>query len=218
MILAIRLSLPYAIGVVLIAAPLLTISLVLSTSRPRIVSTMFLVGWATGIITAAGIIVAFVDVSAPRGLPPATLAVIRIVLGVTLGILAIRSWRKRADASEGPPKWISNLANWSTSRAFVVGFSLSSINPKNLAPVAAGAAAILGASQTPLEQAVAIVAFAAVASLGIATPVILRAIGGRVDNALDGATEWMTKHAEMLSIVVLAILAVVLTSTGIVDL
>ena len=225
MLQAIRQSVPFAIGVVVIAAPLLTIALVLATSATKRVSSMFVIGWAAGITTVLSLIVAFVDTTAPsRGISPNALAVIRIGLGAILvffafrtAAAALRSWRERRTGEAAtPPAMIRKLASWSARRSFITGFSLSSINPKNLAPTAAGAAAILEASQAAFEQAFAIIVFTIIASLGIATPTVLSAFGGQqIKSALIRATGWMTSHAETISAIVLAVLGVVLLVKGI---
>jgi len=225
MLQAVRQSVPLAIGVVVIAAPLLTIALVLATSATRHVSSMFIIGWAAGIMTVLGVIVAFVDTTVPsRGIAPHALAVIRIGIGAILVLLAIRtakaavrSWhRRRAGGAVTPPAMIRNLAGWSARRSFITGLSLSAVNPKNVAPTAAGAAAILEASQAPLEQAFAIIVFTFIASLGIAIPAVLSALGGqRVNSALVRASGWMTRHAETVSAVVLTVLGIVLLVKGI---
>ena len=217
-------SLPFAIGVIVVAAPLLTIALVLATSAARRVSSMFVVGWGIGIVTVLALIVAFVDTTRPsRDISPAVLAAIRIALGGVLGLLAFRtagsafdSWkRRRAGEVVTPPAMIRKLANWSPRRAFITGFSLSSINPKNLAPTAAGAVAILEATQAPLEQTIAIIVFTLIASFGIAIPNALSVFGGqRINSALNRCAEWMTRHAEMISAIVLVVLSAVLLING----
>jgi len=89
---AVRHSLPFAIGVVVIATPLLTIALVLATSATRRVSSMFDIGWADSIMTVLAVIVAFGGTTAsPRGISPHALAVIRIGLGAILTFLAFRT-------------------------------------------------------------------------------------------------------------------------------
>jgi threonine/homoserine/homoserine lactone efflux protein len=225
MLQAVRQSVPFAIGVVVIAAPLLTIALVLATSATKRVSSMFVIGWAAGIMTVLGVIVAFVDTTVPsRGISPHALALIRIGLGAILAFLAfrtataaVRSWhQRRSGGPVTPPAMIRNLASWSARRSFLTGFSLSSVNPKNVAPIAAGAAAMLEASQAPLEQAFAIIVFTIIASLGIAMPTLLSAFGGQqINSALVRASRWMTSRAETISAIVLAVLAVVLLVKGI---
>jgi threonine/homoserine/homoserine lactone efflux protein len=213
MISAIYSGLPTAIGIALSAAPIVAVVLMLVTTRPQFVSAMFLCGWAVGIMTVAGIVIAFVDTSTPRGLPPRVGAVIRIVLGIVLAVLAVRSLRKKTDS---PSKLTESLATWSAKRAFAVGFALGSINPKNLALTVSGATAILAASMVPFEQLLAVAVFAAVASLSIATPVVLQAVGGqRVSDALQRASQWMTRNGKTISGIVLAILAVVLMWVGV---
>ncbi len=225
MLRAILQSVPFAIGVVVIAAPLLTIALVLATSATKRVSSMFVIGWAAGIATVLSVIIAFVDTTVPsRGISPHALAVIRIGLGAILAFFAFRtaaaavqSWRQRRDGGAAtPPAMIRKLASWSARRSLITGFSLSSINPKNLAPTAAGAAAILEASQAPLEQAIAIIVFTVIASLGVALPTVLSAFGGQqINRVLVRAAGWMTNHAETISAIVLAVLCVVLLVKGI---
>ena len=225
MLQAVRQSVPFAIGVVVIAAPLLTIALVLATSATRRVSSMFVIGWAAGVMTVLGVIVAFVDTTVPsRGISPRALAVIRIGLGTILAFLAFRAataaarpWRqRRAGGAVTPPAMIRNLASWSARRSFITGFSLSSVNPKNVAPTAAGAAAILDASQAPLEQAFAIIVFTIIASLGIAIPTLLSAFGGQqISSAPVRPSGWMTSQAETISAIVLTVLGVVLLVKGI---
>jgi threonine/homoserine/homoserine lactone efflux protein len=214
-------ALPFAIGVIVIAAPLLTIALVLATTATMRVSMMFVVGWAAGIMAVLTLIVVFADTTRPsREISPSVVATIRIVLGAVLAFLAFRTAgsvieRKRSDEATTPPSMIEKLASWSPRRAFITGFSLSSINPKNLAPTAAGAVAILEATQAPLEQAVAIIVFTLVASLGIAAPTALSVFGGQhINSALDRCAEWMTRHAEVISAIVLVALSAVLLVKG----
>ncbi len=209
-------SLPYAVAVVLSAAPILALVLVMVTTRPTRVSVMFLVGWLGGILTVAGILVAFVDAAARPRLPETANGIVRLVLGGILAMLAVRSWQKRDEAGDAPPKWLSNIKRWSPSRALGVGYALGTLNPKNLALVASGAAAILGTSAAARQQAVAVLVFSVVASMGIAVPIAMRELGGPVMNrVLDRAARWMTANGKTISSVVLAIIAVVLVVTGV---
>jgi hypothetical protein len=211
---AIRAALPYGVAIVLSAAPILAIVLLMVTSRPTRISLLFLLGWAAGIATVASLIVAFVDTSVPRGGPSTLGAVVKILLGVTLGVLAVRSWMRRTGA--GPPGWMSGVMGWSPSRALSTGFALGSVNPKNLALVTSGAASILEATSIPFEQAAAIAVLAAVASLGIAAPIALKAVGGQaVSGGLERAATWMKTHGKAISAIVLSIIAVVLIAKGV---
>jgi Sap, sulfolipid-1-addressing protein len=207
-------SLPYAVAVVLSAAPILAVVLLMVTTRPARVSTMFLVGWLGGILTLAGLLVGVVDLSGRPRLSETVGGIVRIVLGGILALLALRSWQQRGEAAEGS-RLLTNIGRWSPTRAFAVGFGLGSVNPKNLALVASGATAILAASTAPRAQAVAVVVFAIVASLGVAIPIVLREMGGpAVNRVLERAAKWMTAHGKIISSAVLAIIALILVVAG----
>lgn len=180
---------------------------------------MFLLGWALGILTVAAVLVAFVDLSVRPRLPETAGAVVKTVLGATLAVLAVRGWRKRGVKGADTPRWVSGIARWSTTRAFSVGFGLGAVNPKNLALVATGATAILESAATLRDHALAVLVFAIVASLGIATPILLRELGGPAMNrGLERASRWMTVHGKTISAAVVAIIAVVLLVAGLGDL
>jgi hypothetical protein len=213
--LAISRSLPTAIGIVLCTSPVLAVVLLLVTTRPRRVSTLFLAGWSAGILTVAGVVVGFVDTSVRRGLPPTAAALARIALGVILALFAVRAWRRRR-SDRSPPKMLAKVASWSGRRAFTVSFALGAVNPKTFALTVSGATAILGASALAFEQAVAVLVFAAVASVGVATPIVLHAVGGpSVTRQLERAARWVRANGKLLSAGVLALLAVMLLSAGV---
>lgn len=212
---AIPSSLPYALAIVVSTAPILAIVLVMVTTRPARISTMFLLGWALGVLTVAGVLVGFVDLSVRPRLPETAGAIVKTILGAMLAIMAVRAWRQRGANRAAAPKWLSGIARWSASRSFSVGFGLGSVNPKNLALVASGATAILASATTSREHVIAVLVFAIVASLGIATPLLLRELGGPTMNrGLEHASRWMTVHGKTISTVVIAIIAVLLLVTG----
>src|SRR5262245_53461112 len=119
---AIGSSLPYAVAIALSAAPILAIVLVMVTTRPVQVPAMFLLGWATGILLIAAVLVALGDISVGPRLPATVGAIVLVVAGVAVGVLALRSWRQRSEARDVPPKWLASIPQWSESRALTVGF------------------------------------------------------------------------------------------------
>jgi hypothetical protein len=216
---AVSSALPYAVAIVVSTAPILALVLVMVTTRPPRIATMFLLGWALGILAVAGILVGLVDLSVRPRLPDTAAAIVKALLGAVLAVMAIRAWRRRGAPGADAPAWLSGIARWSTSRAFSVGFGLGSVNPKNLALVASGATAILAAATSSREHVVAVLVFALVASTGIAAPILLRELGGPAMNrGLERASRWMTAHGKTISMAVIAIIAVVLLVAGLRDL
>ena len=212
---AIGSSLPYAVAIALSAPPILALVVVMVTIRPVKVPAMFLLGWTTGILLVAGVLVGLVDLSVGPRLPATVGTIVLIVGGVAVGVLALRSWRQRSGARDVPPKWLASITRWSESRALRVGFTLGSVNPKNVVLVAAGAAAMLEASTAPGELTIAVMVFAVVSSLGVATPILLREFGGsRMNSGLERAAQWMTVHSKSLSTAVLIIIAIVMLGNG----
>ena len=211
---AIRDALPAALAIAISAAPILVIVLMLVTTRPARVAWTFLAGWALGIATAASIIVVAVDVSVPRGRPTAAGALARVLLGIGLLALAVRSWRRRAAA--GTPKWMTGAGSWSAARALAIAFALGAVNPKNLALTAAGMSSVLDATDLPREQAAAVAVFAVIASLSLAIPILLGTAGGpRIRGSLSRAGEWMTANGKTISVAVLAAIGIVLVVGGV---
>ncbi len=206
-------ALPYALALAVSAAPILAVVLIMITTRPPKVSAMFLAGWYLGILAVATVLVAFVDLSLRPRLHPVAAAIVRIVLGCVLAVLAVRSWRNRDSAESGS---LARLSTWSATRALVVGLGLGALNPKNLAFVASGATVITAVSASVHHQVTSVVVFSLVASVGIAVPVLLRLFGGPATNrALQRAAAWMAARGALVAGVVLALLAAVLIAKGI---
>jgi hypothetical protein len=81
--------------------------------------------------------------------------------------------------------------------------------------VGAGAAAILRASALPRDQAIAVVIFVSVASIGIAAPLALQTFGNAATRRrLARARGWLEARGTLLSAMILTAIAVVLVSHG----
>ena len=104
----------------------------------------------------------------------------------------------------------------SAARVFGVAFALVAVNPKNLVLVVAGATVIADATPVPAQQAVALVVFALVSSVGVAAPtVVVAVLGERAPDVLATADRWMTRHGTTVVAAVLAVLGVLLVIGGV---
>jgi hypothetical protein len=84
---------------------------------------------------------------------------------------------------------------------------LSALNPKNVLLVAAAAAEIAGVGLTGGQQALVLVAFALIASLGVLTPLVVALVlGQRAARVLDGLRGRMVRfNAVIVSVLFVVI-------------
>lgn len=218
MLTAVVAAVPVALGLVVAALPIVLVPVALATRRPPGVARAFLAGWLVGVCAVGAAVIAFADVLVlPRGGGP-WLDRFKIVLGLLLVFLALRKWRARPRPGETPeaPKWMDRVGALSAARVFGVAFALVAVNPKNLVLVVAGATVIADATPVPAQQAVALVVFALVSSVGVAAPtVVVAVLGERAPDVLATADRWMTRHGTTVVAAVLAVLGVLLVIGGV---
>ena len=77
------------------------------------------------------------------------------------------------DEEPAIPGWMEKVDAFGPARAAATGIALTAFNPKNLILTLAGTAAIVEASISAGEQAIALTVFTVIASLGVATPVVM---------------------------------------------
>ena len=95
------------------------------------------------------------------------------------------------------------------SKAAAAGFALTALNPKNFLLIVAGAAAIAQTGIRAGEQAVALIVFTLIASIGVAAPVVIHvALGARSREILDSLKTWMAKNNAVIMAVLLLIIGV----------
>jgi len=203
--------LPLAVGIVLSPLPIVAVILMLFTARARANSTAFLAGWLGGLLLVGGAALALSDATGAAGSdgkPSDTSGIVKLVLGILLLLLAVRSWRSRPAEGEQPklPRWMNALDTFTTTRSAVFGALLSSVNPKNLALLLAAVATISASTASGGQQFALLVAFAIVASLGIAVPVVTNlAMGARAEGVLTPAKDWLSRNNAGVMAVILLI-------------
>ncbi len=215
---AVAQSLPIAVGLLLASMPVVVVVLVLVTSNTARVVRAFLAGWALGLLTTGAVVVLLADVVQLAGGSPRWASYLKIVLGITLVVLAARKWFGRPRPGDAPkvPAWMAALDTMTAGRAFGLAFLLGSVNPKNLVLVASGATVIAHATSVPREQLGALVVFVLVGSLGVAAPaVVRRVLGSRSGPVLDAANAWMTRNGAVIMAGVLLALGAVMIGNGI---
>ena len=212
--------LPSAVGVAVSPFPIVAVVLMLATERARTNGPAFAGGWCLGILVLGGLVLLLSSgAEASDGGDPATwVSLLQLVLGLGLLTLAVKQWHARPKQGETPeaPSWMASLDNFTPVKAAGVGAFLGSINPKNLILVTAGATAIAQTGIPAEQQALSLVIYMLIASVGVLGPVaIFFALGDRSREILDGLRSWMTDNNATIMAVVLLILGVKLAGDAI---
>jgi threonine/homoserine/homoserine lactone efflux protein len=212
--------LPSAVGVAISPLPIVAVVLMLVTPRGRVNGPLFVVGWCVGLGVVGAIVLAVAGgAGATDGSGPATwVDVLFLILGLGLIVLALKQWRGRPHGAEEPPtpKWMGALDAFTPVKAGGAGVVLSALNPKNLLLAVAGAAAIAQTGISTGKQAGAYIVFVAIASIGVAAPVVIAfALGDRSRTVLDELKAWLAHNNAVIMAVLLLIIGVKLIGNAV---
>ncbi|MFE7404727.1 GAP family protein [Isoptericola sp. NPDC057559] len=217
---AIGQSLPVAVGVLISPLPIVAVVLMLVSERARANAGAFLVGWFVSVLVVVGLVAVLAGSAVPddEG-TPLWAALVKVVLGLLLLLVAVRQWRGRPREGVEPetPKWMAAIDGFTPGKALGLAVLLSAVNPKNLLLVVSGGAAIAAAAPRDTNaQVVAAVVFALVASVGVVTPlVIYLAMGDRAAAVLDGLKTWMVQNNAVIMAVLLLVIGAKMIGDGI---
>ncbi|MGN7701586.1 GAP family protein [Cellulosimicrobium sp. 22601] len=217
---AIGQSLPVAVGVLISPLPIVAVVLMLVSGRAKANAFAFLVGWFVAVGAVTLLVATLAGAAAPDDDgPPLRAAILKIVLGVLLLLLAVKQWRGRPRAGVEPPapRWMAAIDAFTPVKAAGLAILLGAVNPKNLLLVVSGGAAIASAAPDDTNaQVVAAVVFALVASVGVATPVFIYLfMGSRAASMLDELKAWMIHNNAVIMAVLLLVLGAKMLGDGI---
>ena len=203
--------LPAAVGAAISPFPIIAVVLMLVSPRGRVNGPAFLVGWLVGVGLGGAILLALARSASANddGQPADWVNWLKLALGVLLVLLALRQWRGRPLGDEEPvtPSWMGELDSFTPVKAVGAGVALSVLNPKNLLLMVAGAAAIAQTGIPADEQAVAWIVFTIIASLGVATPIVIFfAVPDRSAELLGRLKTWMADNNAVIMAVILVVI------------
>ena len=203
--------LPAAVGAAISPFPIIAIVLMLVSPRGRVNGPAFLVGWLVGVGLGGAILLALAGSASANddGQPADWVSWVKLALGVLLLLLALKQWRGRPHGDEEPvtPKWMGELDSFTAPKAAGAGVALSVLNPKNLLLMVAGAAAIAQTGIPADEQAIAWIVFTLIASLGVATPIVIFfAVPDRSAELLGRLKTWMADNNAVIMAVILVVI------------
>jgi threonine/homoserine/homoserine lactone efflux protein len=208
------------VGVALSPIPVIAVVLMLGTPRGRVNGPAFVLGWVLGLaVVGAIVLVVAGGAGANEDAEPASwVDVVKIVLGVLLGFVAVWQWRGRPREGEAAelPKWMRTIDSVEPGRALGIAAVLSGVNPKNLLLTVGAAAAIAQTGVDTGEQAIALGVFVLVGTLGPGAPVaIYFALGDRATRLLDELKAWMGSHNAAIMAVLCLVIGAKLIGDGI---
>jgi threonine/homoserine/homoserine lactone efflux protein len=208
-----------AVAVAVSPIPIIAVVLLLVGPRGRIRGVAYVIGSATSTAIVGGILVA-VGVgsgTSSDGGPSTATSVLKLVLGIVLLGFAAKQWRGRPLEGEEAvmPSWMGALDGFTPVKALGAGVVLNVLNPKNLLLIVAGAAAVAGAGASGSQEAVAWAVFCVIATIGIATPVVIVfATGDRSAELLDRLKTWMARNNGVIMAVILLLIGAKLLGDG----
>jgi hypothetical protein len=213
-------SLPLAVGIAVSPIPVIAVVLMLTSHRARVNGPVFVLGWLVGLAVVGAIVLAIAGPggASKSGGPATWVSWLKIVLGVLLGLVAVRQFRSRprGDGEPAMPKWMASIDQTKPPAAFGLAAVLSGANPKNLLLAIGGGAAITQTGIGVGQQIIAYAVFAVIGSLGVASPVVIYfALGDRSAKLLAGLKDWMSQHNAVIMSVLCVIIAAKLIGDGI---
>jgi threonine/homoserine/homoserine lactone efflux protein len=212
---------PAALGLLLVnPLPILAIILLLFSPRASVTAPAFVIGWIVGLIVAMSVLLWAVQAEARllSGREASLLgAVLKIVLGAVLLLLAFRKWEGRPqDGEPGKlPGWVQSLEQASPPTTFGIGAAFSGLNPKNFAFTLATVLTIAEAGLLPREALVPGILYVVIGSLGVAAPVIWYLTSPESASAtLTKWRDWLTANYAVMMSVILVLFGVTLLARG----
>ena len=210
---AIGQALPMAVGVAISPVPIIAVILMLVTRQARVNGPAFVVGWLIGLAIIGVIVIGIAGgAGASSGGEPVTwVLVVELVLGLLLLLVAGRQFQGRPRPGEeaAMPKWMGAIDGFTPGKALGAGVLLSALNPKNLLLAVGGAATIAQTGIATSEQGIAYVVFALIATVGVATPVVIFfALGDRAPALLERMKGWMGQNNAVIMTILCLIIGV----------
>lgn len=211
--------LTFAVGVAISPVPIIAVILMLFSQRARVNGPVFLLGWVLALAVVSGVVYVASDQSGATADSTVSDSISwgKILLGVLLLLLAVRSWRHRPAPGTNPdmPKWMAGLGDLPPGKALGLGLLLAGVNPKNLILTLGAAAGLAQLGVSTAAAATSLAVFVTVGSLTIAGPVVYYLLGGkRAEAALEELKGWLGAHNAAVMTVLFLILAANLIAKG----
>jgi hypothetical protein len=213
-------SLIMAVGIAITPVAITAVLLLLTTPQARINGPAFLAGWlvALGVVGAVVLVIVGSTSVSRGGTPPGWVSWLRIALGLLLLVVAVYQLVRHRSGKSSPrrPPWAEKLGAVRPSAAFGLGAALAGARPKNIILIVGGVTAIVQAGVSAGGKSIAYLIFAAVATIGVAIPIVMYfVLGDRASESLRNLEDWITASSGPIISVLCLIIGVDLIGNGI---
>jgi threonine/homoserine/homoserine lactone efflux protein len=209
--------LPVAVAVALSPFPIIAVVLVLLSPVGRAAGMAFLAGRVVGVALIVLLVASISDLLERSDDAAPAVAVLRVVVGAALVLLAVWKWRgrPRADDDADLPGWMGAIEGSSPAGAARLAFLLSVANPKELL-LGVGAGITIGSAGLPLAATLTVATgYTVLACASVAAPVLAFLVAGeRIRARLDEARAVLVRHNQAIMSVVLLVIGAVLIGGG----
>ena len=218
--LAIGGSLIMAVGIAITPVAITAVLLLLTTPQARINGPAFLVGWlvALGVVGAVVLVIVGSTSVSHTGTPPPWVSWLKIALGILLLVVAVYQLVRHRSGRSSPrrPPWAEKLGAVRPSAAFGLGAALAGAWPKNIILIVGGVTAIVQAGVSAGGKTIAYLVFAAVATIGVAIPIVMYfVLGDRAPESLRNLEDWISVSSAPIISVLCLVIGVDLIGNGI---
>lgn len=217
MIDALKEALPMAIGLALSPFPLIAIIILLMTPKAKSNSLWFLLGWMLGIYFIGFLVLMIPGLGTDQGEATIFSGSVRIVIGIVLLLLAIKTWLKRPRQGDEivTPKLFLTIDSFGLKKSMLTGFLFSAANVKNMAFSAAGAARINQSLSADGNSFALLAVFALIGSLVLMFPALVYVVAGeRIEPTFLIWKKWLIKNNKMLLVIILSFIGLILIKAG----
>ncbi|WP_017586214.1 GAP family protein [Nocardiopsis ganjiahuensis] len=213
--------LPFVVGLIAAPLPIVAVILLLMAPAGRGKALAFVLTWAAVVLVvsaAVGLAAGTGDTTA-SGESPVWVGWAQLLLGLLLLLVTVKNLRDRLGQPSGtepePPAWLTAIGSMGGGRVVGLAVLLAGANPKSLAMILGGGAAIAAFDLGTGGTALAALVFAVLGSLGLLAPVVAAAVWGeRGAHALERARSWLTANNDTVTMTVLFVFGGVFAAKG----
>jgi hypothetical protein len=214
--------LPLAVAIAISITTIITTILMLLSPKAKRRTVGLLVGCVVGVGGAVALFALLAGLLPTQDSGGSRVAaVINMVVGVLLVVLALRQWRvrpARGDQAE-LPRWMTEVDSMTPTKALVLGVLLSAVVPKNLLLALSAGVIVSEAGLSVGKASVVIVVFTVLATSTVAVPVVAHLVApARMHGPFQRLREWLVENNVTIMGLLLFLIGVVMIGNGIASL
>ena len=214
--------LPLAVAIAISITTIITTILMLLSPKAKGRTVGLLVGCVVGVGGAVALFALLAGLLPTQDSDRSWLAaVIKMVVGVLLVMLALRQWRVRPARAEQAelPRWMAEVDSMTPTKALVLGLLLSAVVPKNLLLALSAGVIVSEAALSAGETSVVIVVFTVIATSTVAVPVVAHLVApARMQGPFQRLREWLVENNVTIMGLLLLVIGVVMIGNGVASL